>query len=93
LRHAERTVAYFMPIAQLTCRAAIKPMSNNSLGPPEGVLNNLPRTQTVVAELAARVFAWVTHRRFQRLHNIPASLQAFDQPEDDAALRGLSSAA
>jgi hypothetical protein len=45
LRHAERTVAYFMPIAQLTCRAAIKPMSNNSLGPPEGVLNNLPYSQ------------------------------------------------
>jgi hypothetical protein len=47
LRHAERTVAYFMPIAQLTCRAAIKPMSNNSLGPPEGVLNNLLTSLTV----------------------------------------------
>jgi hypothetical protein len=38
-----------MPIAQLTCRAAIKPMSNNSLGPPEGVLNNLPGVRELTA--------------------------------------------
>jgi hypothetical protein len=55
LRHAERTVAYFMPIAQLTCRAAIKPMSNNSLGPPEGVLNNLPDSVEDPGELVVRL--------------------------------------